>query len=180
MHLYVVKGRRMKMHFRSVSCIFARWKSTSATCGRRSVISFVASAVVAAGPVTLAPKSSRCCFRASATLWESSTRRISNPRRSSSDPLASGGPQSWEEDIASYSISRRRLARTSQIVCRQSAICRRWRACQVRLRRDSRNSMNSAQSQQPTATITIHVIARFQSIWPDCWTISVNDVGRCL
>ena len=33
------------------------WKSTSATCGRRSVISFVASAVVAAGPVTLAPKS---------------------------------------------------------------------------------------------------------------------------
>jgi hypothetical protein len=68
-----------------------RWKSTSATCGRRSVISFVASAVVAAGPVTIAPKSSRCCFRASATLWESSTRRISNPRRSSSDPLASGG-----------------------------------------------------------------------------------------
>ena len=43
-----------------------RWKSTSATCGRRSVISFVASAVVAAGPVTLAPKSSRCCFKASA------------------------------------------------------------------------------------------------------------------
>ena len=33
-----------------------RWKSTSATCGRRSVISLVASAVVAAGPVTMAPK----------------------------------------------------------------------------------------------------------------------------
>ena len=33
-----------------------RWKSTSATCGRRSVISFVASAVVAAGPVTWPPK----------------------------------------------------------------------------------------------------------------------------
>ena len=42
-----------------------RWKSTSATWGRRPAISFVASAVVAAGPATCAPKSSRCCFRVS-------------------------------------------------------------------------------------------------------------------
>ena len=105
-----------------------RWKSTSATCGRRSFISFVASAVVAAGPVTLAPKSSRCCFRASATLWESSTRRISNPRRSSSDPLSSGGPQFLEEDIASYSIGRHRSASTSSIACSQSTVSRWGRA----------------------------------------------------
>ena len=40
-----------------------RWKSTSATCGRRSVISFVASAVVAAGPDTLCAQKLKVLFQ---------------------------------------------------------------------------------------------------------------------
>ena len=55
--------------------------------------------------------------------------KISNPRRSSSDPLASGDLQSLEEDIKSYSIGSRQ--RTLSIACRQSAISRGRRACHL-------------------------------------------------
>ena len=62
-------------------------------------------------------------------------KKISNPQRSSSDPLASGGLQSLEEDIDSYSIGRRWSASTSLIAYRQSVISRWRRIRQLRLRR---------------------------------------------
>jgi cytochrome c553 len=84
------------------SCFIVR--DNNATFGRRSVISLVASAVVAAF------YQGSCYYFGNPQPEESPT-----PRRSSSDPLASGGPQLLEEDIASYSTGRPRSANSSSM-----------------------------------------------------------------
>ena len=57
--------------------------------GERSASRRSASALVAAGPATSAPKSSRMSFTAAPTFQESSTKRTFKPLRSSND-LAAG------------------------------------------------------------------------------------------
>ena len=62
-----------------------RWRSTIATSGRWQACKTSASAMVAAGPATVAPQSSSNAFTACPTSHESSTKRTSRPVRSSGD-----------------------------------------------------------------------------------------------
>ena len=68
-----------------------------ATSGGCSLSTLSASAVLAAGPVTFAPKSSRCFFTASPTSASPRPRGYLEPFRSSGDPELSGWSWSGED-----------------------------------------------------------------------------------